>query len=117
VYVAPQTGGESFGIVLVEAMASGAPVLASDLDAFRLVVDGGRLGRLFGVGDAPALASSALALLDDAAGRDELRDAARLAVRRYDWSSVAKEILAVYEMVAQGPAAVGEAARAGDEAR
>ena len=116
VYVAPQTGGESFGIVLVEAMASGAPVLASDLDAFRLVVDGGRLGRLFGVGDAPALASSALALLDDAAGRDELRDAARLAVRRYDWSSVAKEILAVYEMVAQGPAAVGEA-RAGDEAR
>ncbi|MEQ7008694.1 glycosyltransferase family 4 protein [Actinopolymorpha sp. B17G11] len=109
VYVAPQTGGESFGIVLVEAMAAGAPVLASDLDAFRMVVEGGDLGRLFDVGDAPALAREALTLLGDAAERDRLRAAARLAVRRYDWSSVAKEILAVYEMVAEGPAGVSEA--------
>jgi phosphatidyl-myo-inositol alpha-mannosyltransferase len=109
IYVAPQTGGESFGIVLVEAMAAGAPVLASDLDAFRLVVEGGELGRLFDVGDPPALAEGALALLGDPEGRDRLRAAARLAVRRYDWSSVAKEILAVYEMVAEGPAGVSEA--------
>ncbi|WP_020573678.1 glycosyltransferase family 4 protein [Actinopolymorpha alba] len=109
IYVAPQTGGESFGIVLVEAMAAGAPVLASDLDAFRLVADGGRLGRLFGVGDSAALADGAIALLGDADQRAELRDAARLAVRRYDWSSVAKEIVAVYEMVAEGLTGVGEA--------
>ncbi|MET9021671.1 glycosyltransferase family 4 protein [Actinopolymorpha sp. NPDC004070] len=108
VYVAPQTGGESFGIVLVEAMAAGAPVLASDLDAFRLVVDGGRLGRLFGVGDSDDLATGALELLGDAAFRDQLREAARVAVRRYDWSSVAKEILSVYEMVAAGYPGVGE---------
>ncbi len=113
IYVAPQTGGESFGIVLVEAMAAGAPVLASDLDAFRLVVEGGRIGRLFDVGDSAALAASATALLEDGTERDRLRDAARLAVRRYDWSSVGKEILAVYEMVSQGPAGVAEAATGG----
>ncbi|REF38226.1 glycosyltransferase family 4 protein [Thermasporomyces composti] len=109
IYVAPHTGGESFGIVLVEAMAAGAPVLASALDAFRLVVDGGRLGRLFEVGDSDALAEEAIALLEDPAARDRLREAARLAVRRYDWSNVAKEIISVYEMVAEGPAGVGEA--------
>ena len=44
-YVAPNLGGESFGIVLVEAMAAGAPVVASDLDAFGRVLDGGPGGR------------------------------------------------------------------------
>ena len=45
VYVAPNTGGESFGMILTEAMAAGTPVVASDLDAFRRVLDGGRAGR------------------------------------------------------------------------
>ncbi len=51
VYVAPNTGGESFGMILTEAMAAGTPVVASDLDAFRRVLDGGRPA-LFPVGDA-----------------------------------------------------------------
>jgi phosphatidyl-myo-inositol alpha-mannosyltransferase len=106
-YVAPHLGGESFGIVLVEAMAGGAPVLASDLDAFERVVDGGRLGDLFPVGDSAALAAGALALLGDPDRRKQLSEAASLAVRRYDWSNVAAEIVAVYEMVA-GTAAVAE---------
>jgi phosphatidylinositol alpha-mannosyltransferase len=113
VYVAPQTGGESFGIVLVEAMAAGAPVLASGLDAFRLVVDGGKLGRLFEVGDSADLAAGALELLADPQLRDRLRDSARIAVRRYDWGSVAKEIVSVYEMVTEGVPGVGEAAEDG----
>jgi hypothetical protein len=50
-YVAPNLGGESFGIVLVEAMAAGAPVVASDLDAFGRVLDGGRVGVTFPTGD------------------------------------------------------------------
>ena len=50
-YVAPNTGGESFGMILTEAMAAGTPVVASDLDAFRRVLDGGRAGALFPVGD------------------------------------------------------------------
>ena len=56
VYVAPNTGGESFGIILVEAMSAGAPVLASDLDAFAQVLDEGAAGELFANEDADALA-------------------------------------------------------------
>ncbi|MFW6091888.1 MAG: glycosyltransferase family 4 protein [Actinomycetota bacterium] len=98
VYVAPHTGGESFGIVLAEAMAAGAPVLASDLPAFRAVLDEGRLGQLVPVGDSDALADAAVALLGDAERRERLRSAARVAVRRYDWSVLADEVLGVYEM-------------------
>jgi phosphatidyl-myo-inositol alpha-mannosyltransferase len=99
-YIAPHTGGESFGIVLAEAMSARAPVLASDLVAFRAVLDNGRLGTLFPVGDATALAKEALRLLDDPERRAEFRDAAFQAVQRYDWGVVVEEIIAVYEMVA-----------------
>src|SRR5207342_3558981 len=51
IYCAPNTGQESFGIVLLEGMAAGTPVVASDIDAFRRVLGGGRAGRLFPVGD------------------------------------------------------------------
>jgi phosphatidylinositol alpha-mannosyltransferase len=98
IYIAPHTGGESFGIVLAEAMAAGAPVLASELLAFRAVLDGGRLGVLVPVGDADALATEAIALLDDPERRQAMRAAASVGVRRYDWATVAEEILAVYEM-------------------
>ena len=61
----PNTGGESFGIILTEAMAAGTPVAASDLDAFRRVLDDGRAGVLFPTGDAAALAGALAGLLDD----------------------------------------------------
>src|SRR5207237_1493941 len=86
VYVAPNTGGESFGIVLLEAMAAGTPVLASDLEAFRAVLGDGAAGRLFANGDATDLAVKAGALLDDAAGRASLAAVGKTTARRYDWS-------------------------------
>lgn len=98
VYLAPHTGGESFGIVLAEAMAAGAPVLASELAAFRALLDGGELGVLVPVGDADALAEAAIGLLGDAERREELRKAASVGVRRYDWGTVADEVMSVYEM-------------------
>jgi phosphatidylinositol alpha-mannosyltransferase len=101
VYVAPNTGGESFGIVLLEAMAAGTPVLASDLDAFERVLDGGRAGLLFPVGDAHALAEGAATLLDSPTQRDQLRAAGREVAQRYDWASVARRVLTVYETVLQ----------------
>ncbi|HEV3173584.1 MAG TPA: glycosyltransferase family 4 protein [Actinocrinis sp.] len=113
IYCAPNTGGESFGIILVEAMSAGAPVLASDLDAFSLVLDGGAAGRLFPNGDAGALAKAAIDLLGDPGQRSALREAASTAVRRYDWSVVAADILAIYEMVTESTARVSTDNRTG----
>jgi phosphatidyl-myo-inositol alpha-mannosyltransferase len=100
VFCAPNTGGESFGYVLVEAMASGAPIVASDLEAFRQVLRGGEAGELFPTGDAAALAAAAGRLLDDPARRASLSAAAACAVREFDWSVVARDVLRVYQAVA-----------------
>ncbi len=100
VYVAPNIGGESFGIVLLEAMAVGTPVLASDLEAFRAVLDGGRSGQLFATGDADDLALKAAELLDDPDARAALVVLGRATARSYDWSTVARDIVRVYETVA-----------------
>ena len=105
-YCAPNTGGESFGIVLVEAMAAGTAVVASDLDAFSRVLDGGAAGRLVPIDDADALADSLIELLDDDDTRGRYVQAAQAAVRRYDWSVVAGEIMRVYETVSGAGAKV-----------
>jgi phosphatidylinositol alpha-mannosyltransferase len=97
VYVAPNTGGESFGIVLLEAMAARTPIVASDLDAFRRVLDDGALGMLAPVGDPVALAAAVDSMLGDAAAATSLVDRAATAVARYDWTVVTGEILRVYE--------------------
>jgi phosphatidylinositol alpha-mannosyltransferase len=107
VFVAPNTGGESFGIVLAEAMSAGAPILASDIEAFRRVLLDGRAGALFPVGDAGALATAAAELLDDPPRRKQLSAEAKTAVLAYDWSTVARDVLRVYETVA-GDATVVE---------
>ena len=100
VYCAPNTGGESFGIVLVEAMAAGTPVVASNLDAFRRVLVDGKAGWLVPVEDSTALAEALIAVLDDAKLRTRYVKAGSAAVHRYDWSVVADEIMMVYETVA-----------------
>jgi phosphatidylinositol alpha-mannosyltransferase len=102
VYVAPQTGGESFGIVLVEAMSAGTAVVASDLGAFRRVLDEGNAGVLFRTGDSADLARTLIELLGDPERRAAVAEAGARAVWRYDWSSVAHEILTVYEMAVEG---------------
>jgi phosphatidylinositol alpha-mannosyltransferase len=96
VYVASNIGGESFGMVLTEAMAAGAAVVASDIDAFRRVLDGGRGGVLFPTGDSAALVRTLDALLDDPARRARLVMEAREVVARFDWPVVAKLVLEVY---------------------
>jgi phosphatidylinositol alpha-mannosyltransferase len=111
VFCAPNTGGESFGIVLTEAMAAGAPIVASDLDAFRMVLGGGEAGELFGTGDADGLAQAAARLLDDPPRRAELSAAARNAVRAFDWHAVAREVVQVYETVRLGDGTVGVSTR------
>lgn len=99
IYVAPQTGGESFGIVLVEAMAASCAVVASDIEAFCAVLANGAAGLLFHTGDSADLASTLVeALLEPGALRD-IAQAGHLAAAQYDWGVVTDRILAVYQTV------------------
>ena len=122
VYCAPHTGGESFGIVLVEAMAAGTPVVASNLDAFRRVLDDGAAGRLVPVEDSAALAGALIEVLSDGELQARYIKAASATVSQYDWQVVADDIMMVYETVAgsgarvtvgTGPAGRSAAAREG----
>ncbi|MBN0974654.1 MULTISPECIES: glycosyltransferase family 4 protein [unclassified Gordonia (in: high G+C Gram-positive bacteria)] len=102
VYCAPNLGGESFGIVLVEAMAAGAAVIASSLNAFRRVLDDGRAGRLVETGSPDQLAAGLVELLADPEARADLVAAGRIRADKYDWSRVADQILRVYDTVTVG---------------
>jgi phosphatidylinositol alpha-mannosyltransferase len=99
VYCAPNLLGESFGVVLIEALAAGAPIVASDLDAFARVLQGGRAGVLVRRGDPAALAHALKELLADPARRAELSAGGARAAAEYDWAVLARRILAVYETV------------------
>jgi phosphatidylinositol alpha-mannosyltransferase len=102
VFAAPNTGGESFGLILLEAMAAGTPVVASDLDPFRQVLDGGRAGRLVPVGREDALAAACESLLAQPSQRRELVNAGNTVVAQYDWPAVAERVVQVYETVIAG---------------
>ncbi|MFI7665265.1 glycosyltransferase family 4 protein [Nocardia sp. NPDC049526] len=102
VYVAPNLGGESFGIILIEAMAAGTAVVASELDAFRRVLRDGTAGMLVPVGDSVRLAAALDALLTDDVRREALIHTANQVVGEYDWPVVAEQILRVYETVTVG---------------
>ena len=103
VYVAPNTGGESFGIILIEAMSAGACVLASDLPAFSRVLDGGGAGAMFANEQPDDLARTLVALLRDApSAAPSSPRAGQQRARLFDWSVVADKIMAVYETVIEG---------------
>jgi phosphatidylinositol alpha-mannosyltransferase len=109
VYCAPNLGGESFGMILTEAMAAGTAVAASGLDSFRRVLDDGRAGLLTPPGDPIALAEALRELLGDPARRGSLVAAAGERVAIYDWPVVVTQVLRVYEAaVAADPRRVSE---------
>ncbi|MDQ3886087.1 MAG: glycosyltransferase family 4 protein [Actinomycetota bacterium] len=93
----PGTSGESFGMVLTEAMAAGTPVVASDLPAFRWVLNEGAAGVLVPVGDSAALATALGELVDDPARQATLSAAGCARVASMDWPVVAARVLRVYE--------------------
>lgn len=102
VYCAPNTGQESFGIILLEAMAACAPVVASDIDAFRRVLANGAAGELFATGDPAGLAGALGAVLDSPQRRSELVHNGTAAVAPYDWNVVVQSVLRVYELAIAG---------------
>ena len=98
VYVAPNTGGESFGIILAEALAGGACVVASDIPAFDDLLGQGQFGALFESESATELAKVVIDLLRDENKRKELSSRGKDHANLFDWTVVAQQIYSVYEM-------------------
>jgi phosphatidylinositol alpha-mannosyltransferase len=98
VYCAPNTGQESFGVILLEAMAAGTAIVASDIQAFRRVLAAGRAGRQFSTGDPAALAAALTDVLDSEPLRAQLIAAGREAVAPFDWDVIVTQVLRVYEL-------------------
>jgi phosphatidylinositol alpha-mannosyltransferase len=102
VYVAPNTGGESFGIILTEALSAGTAVVASDIPAFKAVLENGEVGALFKNQDSADLAKVIVGLLRDDERRKKLANNGKLSAQKYDWQVVAEQIESVYEMAIAG---------------
>lgn len=100
-YVAPNTGGESFGIVLLEAMSAGTPVIASDLDAFSQVLKDGECGVLFANGDSASLARAVSDLLADPQRAAVYVENGTWRADQFDWATVARDVERVYDAVRQ----------------
>ena len=106
IYVAPNTGGESFGIILAEALAGGATVLASDIPAFDSLLGHGEYGALFESENSQDLAKVAIDLLRDEEKRRELSRKGKDYAQRFDWDVVAEDIFSIYEMALVGSSGV-----------
>lgn len=101
VFCAPNTGNESQGIILLEAMACGTPVVASDIPGFADVVRQGVEGLLVRPADQDALAASLLELLKDGERRHQMGAAGRWRAQDFSWERVAERVLAHYARVAE----------------
>ncbi len=101
VLVAPSLAGESFGMVLIEAMASGTPPVASAIAGYSDVVTNGVDGVLVPPADPQALGEELLALWHEPERRVAMGEAGRESAQRYAWSRVADEVSEVYERAAQ----------------
>ncbi|CAB4925668.1 unannotated protein [freshwater metagenome] len=102
IYVAPNTGGESFGIILAEALAGGACVVASDIPAFDSLLGSGKYGALFPSENPTELAKVVIDLLRDENKRVELAKSGKEHAQIFDWDVVAKDIFSIYEMALVG---------------
>jgi phosphatidylinositol alpha-mannosyltransferase len=96
VFCAPSIGFESFGIVLLEAMAAGVPVVASDILGYRTVLTHGSEGLLVPPEDSAALAAALVGLLTAPETRERMGAAGRLTAKRYDWPVVAGQVAGYY---------------------
>jgi phosphatidylinositol alpha-mannosyltransferase len=108
IYVSPATGRESFGIVLLEAMSAGAPVICSDIHGYRGVVRRERDGILVEPGNADALAASIRRLIDDPALRAQLSRAGEERAQLFTWERVGQAVEEYYGFVIRRLAEQGE---------
>jgi phosphatidylinositol alpha-mannosyltransferase len=99
VFCAPNTGQESFGIVLLEAMAAGAPIAASDIPGYRDVLSHGKEGLLVERQNPAALADRLCQMLGNPEMRAHMRRAGQQKAQNFDWPRVASQVLEYYEEV------------------
>ncbi len=97
IYCAPNTGKESFGVILLEAMATGRPVVATAIDGFRQVITDGEEGLLTPPGDEAQMAAALAKLLDSPQLRRQMGERGRRAAAGYAWPLVADRVMSVYE--------------------
>lgn len=105
-YIAPNTGGESFGIILAEALAAGASVVASDIPAFDSLLGHGDYGTLFNSENSASLAKQINFLLSDTDTRIDIAKRGKEYAQNFDWDVVAERIYTVYEMAMVGRSGV-----------
>ena len=101
VFCSPATGGESFGIVLLEAMAAGKPIVASDIEGFRGVMQHGRQGSLFQNKSVESLASELQTLVLDPDLRRKMGEQGRTTAQQYRWQVVGRRVEQYYESCIQ----------------
>ncbi|MGE5264699.1 MAG: glycosyltransferase family 4 protein [Acidobacteriota bacterium] len=97
VFCAPNTGFESFGIILLEAMAAGVAIVASDITGFRAVLENGSEGLLVPPGNELAIARAIIDLLKSPERRAQMGEHGKRKAATYDWSIIAQRVLAYYE--------------------
>ena len=108
VFASPATGGESFGIVLLEAMAAGAPIVASDIHGYKGVVRRGREGLLVPPRDSKGIAEAIMRLLDDPVLRAQMSAAGRARAEQFSWPRVTAKVDDYYGFVIRRLAATGQ---------
>lgn len=99
IYCSPATGAESFGIVLLEAMATAKPIVASDIPGYRTILEEGKEGLFFKACDPVSLAEKIVYLLKDIESMKNMGEAGRKKARQYDWEIVTKQVVDFYSEV------------------
>jgi phosphatidylinositol alpha-mannosyltransferase len=97
IFCAPSTGFESFGLILLEAMAAGKPIVTSDIPGYRTVMADGQEGLMVPPEDDEALSHALIRLLRDRAAREVMGRRGRAKARAYAWEHVAEQVLVYYQ--------------------
>lgn len=97
IFCAPATGGESFGIVLLEAMACARPVIATNIIGYASVLKHGTEGILVPPKDDDSLAQAILKLVDDRQLRERLGEQGRINAEKYSWANIARQVMDYYK--------------------
>ena len=111
IFCAPATGQESFGIVLLEAMAAGVPIVASDIHGYKNVVQRGTQGLLVEPRNHRALAAALYRLSRDPELRLRMGEAGRAKAPEYSWDSLTERVIDLYRQVLRDKAAAGSGTR------